>query len=324
MGFAASDHEIIRKTAKATFMREAPKPPQVDFSPFVVDLETDSGEVDIGHWGALPLPRQWKDSRAIRSVKAFTHRIATELWDHSVGWKEETFRRDKTGTAAKRAAGMASKAQEWYAERFTRLLESGNSSTYGLCYDGRNLFATNHDESGSNQSNLITQDIVDPNIPTIAEFEANFKAARAALRGLKDDQGNPGNFPNGLVAMVPGNYESQAMAVLGPNGTLGGGQASNLGTRTDSGMTSGLYRGQAEVVVNPWMSVTDRWVLLAKGGIGDAGPLARVKERDFRIAVFDPSNSAEHARNLTIEYLGDAEIGFGYALWQRAVMVLNT
>ncbi len=323
MAFAGTDHEIIRKTAKATFVREAAKPPQVDFSPFVVDLETDSGEVDIGHWGALPLPRQWRDSRAIRSVKSFTHRIATELWDHSLGWKEDTFRRDKTGTAAKRASGMAAKAQEWYAERFTRLLESGNASTYGVCYDGRNLFATNHDESGSNQSNLLTRDIVDPNAPTLAEFEAGFIAARTALRSLKDDQGNPGNFPNGLVAMVPPNYEGVAAQALNRNGTLGGDDP-GAGVRTDSGQASGLVRGQAQVVVNPWFSVTDRWVLLANGGIGDAGPLARVRERDFRIAVFDPSNSAEHARNLTIEYLGDAEIGFGYALWQRAVMVLNT
>lgn len=323
MSWGATDHEIIRKTAKATFMREAPKPPQVDLTPFVVDLETDSGEVDIGHWGALPLPRKWVDSRAIRSVKSFTHRIATETWDHSVGWDEKTFKRDKTGTAAKRAAGMASKAQEWYAERFTRLLESGNASTYGVCYDSRNLFATNHDESGSNQSNLLTRDIVDPNAPTLAEFESGFIAARVAIRGLKDDQGNPGNFASGLVAMVPPNYEAVASQALNLNGTLGGADP-GAGVRTDSGQASGVVRGQASVLVNPWMSVTDRWVLLAKSGIGDVGPLARVRERDFRINVFDPSNSAEHARNLKIEYLGDAEIGFGYALWQRAVMVLNT
>jgi hypothetical protein len=322
MSFGGTDHEIIRKTAKATFMREAPKPPQVDFSPFVTDLDTDSGEVDIGHWGALPLPRKWEDNRAIRSVKSYTHRIATETWDHSAGWDEKTFYRDKTGTATKRAAGMAQKAQEWYGERFTPLLENGNTSTYGVCYDGKNLLATNHDESGSNQVNLSTINIVDPNAPTPTEFADSFIVARQGLRALKDDQGNPIQFPNGLVAMVPGNMEASACLALNANGTLGGNAVSQVGTRNDSGMATPVARGQAEVVVNPWLANTDRWFLLVKGGVGDAGPLVRVKERDFRIKVFDPSNSSEHARILKIEYLGDAEIGFGYGLWQRVYGVI--
>lgn len=87
---------------------------------------------------------------------------------------------------ARHIESLATLAKDHPVEQALTMIESGAASTYGTCYDGKNLFATDHYFSTAiNQSNLLTGTGA-----TQTYVLADLKKAIDALHGFVHPQGN--------------------------------------------------------------------------------------------------------------------------------------
>lgn len=138
--------------------------------------------------------RKWKGARQNKPLNKYSIEIENDLYESTMEFDKRELRQDKTGQIQVRIADQARRAvQHW--ERLLSDLINDN----GVAYDGQNFYDTDHDESGSNQANALTNsDIPALNVatataPTADEMANILVEAVAYFHSLTDDQGEPAN-----------------------------------------------------------------------------------------------------------------------------------
>ena len=201
--------------------------------------------------GMVPQFREWKGTREQKDLRTDSFTIDNVVYELSVPFDAEDFRRDKTGQIAARLNDVSRRAADHPELLATTVIEA-NPTTY----DGQALFSASHAlGSSGTQSNLLTAsdvaalNVATPAAPTPDEFADLLVGVMQQAYTFKDDRGEPingGARTWGL--MVSPNHMGAAFAAV--NGEL-----RNSGSTS---ITSTLPTGIAfDIIVNPRLTSTD-------------------------------------------------------------------
>ena len=198
-------------------------------------------------------------------------------------------------------------------EMMLDMLEVGDASTYGLTFDGQNMFDTTHDYAivAGSQSNLLSG-----TGETVALVYADLIAAKAAMNGFYYQQGGTANSKkrklnktsNKLMVVCPDGLSSIFEAILG---------AEKIGNNTN------LMKGKFQIVSRPFTDVDDWYLInLDDDGLGMSPFLLQMEEEP---KLDNPQESDLSVRENGMYSWGVRYSGVqAYGAWWKAVMTTNT
>lgn len=193
-------------------------------------------------FGAVPEPTQISgipggtNSAQSRSIKDYQFTTTVQEWDLTIDFPRSTVE-DLPDEAAAKARDLASSGNVFFDKRAIAQLDG---ATVG--YDGKALYVTDHNESGSNQDNTATGTVA---TPAATDIEARIGAALAKLRNFRDDQGRPVN--EGVTRyMILCGPDLERVVNIALNPTMSA-QA------VDSSTVTGVYRGQFDIRVSAYV-----------------------------------------------------------------------
>lgn len=276
-------------------------------------------EVESYAWfGGLPaMTELGSGGEVAHRPKQFTWQVTNKEYRASIDIPLTWIRRDKTGQIQQKIRELAMTSENHWSKLLSDLIVAGEAAT---CYDGQYFFDTDHDESGSNQSNDIQTDIsaVTANlhgtttVPSPEEMKAAIFKSIRTFYGLTDDKGNyiNQNARSFVMAMPLGLWEAAAEAFEGS--FTGNGTANVLNNLTVDG------RGLAlSLTVNPYLSWTDRFATF----VGDGQALIRQEEVEPTPKAKAEGSDYEFDNNAW-QFALDSTRAAAYGRWQHAV--LNT
>lgn len=277
-------------------------------------------ETETYKWlGMAPAMREWIGGRQAKGLRANGIDITNKTWEGSLVIPLDWLRRDKTGQIRVRIAELAGRAGELDGKLLSNLVNSGNATTYGYCYDGHLFFDTDHSEgdSGTQTNDLVASDYSDLNIgtatnPTVAEMNAAVLKVIQHIYSFKDDQGEPMNAnAKGFLVMVPINMLGAALgAVYGRIINASGGAFDNV--LSNAAQAQGF---NVSAVANPRLTDTDAFQVFRTDA--PAKPFIRQEEEPLSVNAIAEGSEHEFKNN---EHLYGVKricnVGYGY--WQYA------
>lgn len=308
--------ENVRSTFEATPLRK-----------YVQNLTGVGQSLKAGWVGDIPRPqiRLEGDPPTERRLKVYSHSVTPQVWDDTVvvdqNFLDDAEQTGNIGGISDIGGGLGTAMAIEVLQRATDVLESGSGTTIATDYEGLAFLRTTHAESGSNQSNAITvTGISDTSDPTPTELEAVADAILVTALGHTSDQGRPWDQDAmNLGFMMPTAFVGSAANVFSIAGNLGGRQVSQVGTRSDSGLTTGKWRGY-EAFHNGGMAATDVVYGLRSPQSGGGFPLI-VNMRQAPDLIFrDRSTNSDRAIELDASlWTSKARFDVGFGQWRGAI-----
>ena len=165
------------------------------YAPRLGMLIGSDSETENYKWpGSAPGMREWLGGRHEEVLAKFSQSIVNSKYEDTMRIELDALRRDKTGFLRRRVAEMAdAAAQHWDELLATHIETPGNS------YDSQGFFDTDHDESGTNQLNLLAAaQIPAANVTTVAAPTADeasdiITQTLGHFYTITDDRGRPIN-----------------------------------------------------------------------------------------------------------------------------------
>lgn len=225
--------KLLQPGMNTRFMQAASEAPQTwrriaDF------VSSDEGTETYPWLGGLPDPSEWTDERKRRKLAEYNWTIPNKEYELTVAIKRATLDDEKYGQLNNMAARLGRKFPSWFNKQIFTLLNEADST---VGYDGQSLVDTDHSEGSSGTQS---------NKGTTALSETSYAAARAAMMGFKDDQGEiVGKVATLLV--VPPALEVTARTIVAATTSNGG---------------TNVLSGTAEVLVNPFATDANDWFLI--------------------------------------------------------------
>jgi len=285
----------------------------------LISMAFDSDQSqEIYKWlGLPPALREWIGGRQAKGFRENGITIVNKTWEATLGLPVDWIRRDKTGQIMIRINELAQRAGELDAKLLSTLVNNGDGSTSGLCYDGQYFFDVDHSEgdSGTQTNNLVASDYSELNIgtatnPTAAEMNAAVLKVIQHMYSFKDDQGEPMNAgAQNFLVMVPVNMMGAAMAAIYGNiinsSTGAFDNALGVAARNQGFNVSG--------VANPRLTDTDAFQVFRVDA--PAKPFIIQEEEPLSVSAIAEGSEHEFKNN---EHLYGVKricnVGFGY--WQ--------
>lgn len=272
-------------------------------------------EIETYRWlGMPPGMREWIGGRHERRLRKEVFQIVNRLFEFTLDFSVDDFRRDKTGQINARVDDTANKTGTQWESLETELIAAN-----GICYDGQNFFDTDHvsGDSGTQKNDLAAGDYGALNVgtatdPTAAELIRIIMTLVQHLYTLKDDTGDPINQnARKFAVMVPPTMMAAAIEALKNNVVSAGGG----GIQTNTILVSGM---EFELIINARSELnwTDKLALFRTDGT--IGPFILQEELPLETSWLDES-SEEAFKNRRILFGGVTSRAAGYGLWQHAV-----
>lgn len=275
-------------------------------------------EVEELAWlGQVPQMRPWIGGRMEEFLNKYTLTVRNRPYEATLPISIDDLRRDKTGQLRIRAGEMGARAATHWNKLGGEWITAGEAGTLGLAYDGQFAFDTDHNESGTNQTNDLTAtEVPAANVATTSTLTTTEAAdiitqTIAYLMGYTDDKGEPINEnPTRVVILTTktGHYTGIKNAI-GLN---------NLGT--GSGNNNPLLawsEWQVSVRYVPQrITAADKlYFFFGDPGMGST-PLIRTSEVDIETGFID-----ERQKNRREVFCVSAVRGFAYGMWQKMALV---
>jgi phage major head subunit gpT-like protein len=253
-----------------------------------------------GWLGQPPAVRQWTDERIPKGLSEFSYTIKNLKWEASVRVDAEVLEDEQYGQVKMRVSQLPGAIARHQNKLVFNALANGFST---LCYDGSNFFDTTHSENNSGtQVNKFT---------SLALNATNYATVRAAMALFKDDQGELiGQMGDTLV--VPPALEGVARTILN----------ADMIADTNGGGTTNVWKGSAELFVNPFLTDTNDWFLInTKAYIK---PIVFQNRIPVQFKALDGSSDSDNAFMRDAYLYGvRARYNVGYGDWRTAVGVSN-
>lgn len=238
--------DLLRRTTRADFYSQiGVAEAESIYNQVCMEVSSESDQETYSFFGAVPKPMQTNSkgvagtALAAINLKDYSMSLVNKTWESIVDVHRDTIEDAKLDQISIRARSMADSGIAWQDERFTAVLEANGNAYEGTAFHG----GAHHGVTSAAKDNDTTSAAATGTIPTVSEFEDGFALALGAARILTDDQGRIANSGNlGLVCMVDPTNERVARAVLEVGPVAG--QTGN----------SGVFKGFAKVVVNPYMT----------------------------------------------------------------------
>lgn len=152
---------------------------------------------DMVDLGAAPMP---KKSRSGYTQQDFIEKkltVTPEDWDITVHISRNAIDDDQTGLLDTRVKQAGERFQQHFDKLCFSALNGGDGTTYGLAYDGNELFDNSHVDSGAVYT--TAQD----NLNALSLTLTNFNTVWTAAMGFRDDYGEPSRYSYDLLVVPP-------------------------------------------------------------------------------------------------------------------------
>ena len=304
MGLVPSDIDatLLEVGLKAIFRQEYAKATNDSWKKVSMTMPSKGYNETYGFLGATPAMREWLDERIPTGFQATPFTIANKDFEATLEVDRNALDDDRYGEIKVQVQLLAESARRYYEERAFTVLANGETSTYGLCYDGNEFFDSSHSEG-------TYYTTAQSNSGSSALTATTLSAARSAMMKFKDDRGKP----LGIIAdtlIVPPDLEDLAIQLTQSSTTDGDGD----GTAAATGLVN-PNKGRYNVIVTPWFTDADSWMLCSCNGVNK--PLIFQDRKPTEFAALEGNSERGF---LTKKYLYgvDNRFNFGYGNWRYA------
>lgn len=266
--------------------------------------------------GQVPALREWVGGRHEVPLNKYSMTLSNVEYEATLPIDVADLRRDKTGQLRVRVGDLARRTATHWNSLESTLISNGTAGNSGLCYDGQYFFDTDHDESGSNQSNDLTSsevpasDVTTTAAPTATEAANIIVQTIGHIRTLTDDAGEPIN------------QDAKRFMIMCTKGAIWAAFQNavfqdNLGSNTVTNPVRGIQRDgySFEVVLNSRITAADAIYMFAMDG-----NLPFVMQEEVPVSTqLIGEGSEEEFKNKRHLFGVSATRAAGYAWWQSAV-----
>jgi len=256
-----------------------------------------SGSMMLVDLGGAPNPMRDIDKPQIQRLIERSKEVKPVSWSAKVAASHEELQDDQTGMLLNRAMQTGMNFEKHIEELVFTYLNGGDTSTYGLCYDGQEFFDSDHKDKGADYN--TDQD----NEYDLALSPDNFETVRTAAHLFRDDRGKFVNLNHNLL-IVPPALEREAANIC--NNPFDSGTANRA---------INPYAGRVNYIVTPYFDST-AWVLTAENEIYKPMLVVMREQPNLQSSWFDP----DQPRGGLYEwkFYGRYEVYFGD--WRLAIM----
>lgn len=266
-------------------------------------------ETEKHRWlGMAPVMRLWEGGRQAKKPNAYGIDVTNELYEGTVDIPVKYIQRDKTGQVQRYIDDLIRRANNHWGKLASDVINASEST---VCYDGQFWVDTDHNESGSNQSNDITFAAATGTTPTVTEMVDAILENIKQIYSFVDDQGEPINQDaSQFLVMVPLTYWKEAQKAVNQE-LIGSGETNVLGKSNFS----------LSVVMNPRLTWTTKMMIFAT----DTGTKSMILQDEEGLTLSSKAEGSEYAHD-TNHYQYGVKAGRAVApgFWQSCCMTTFT
>ncbi len=287
---------MIGEALSIVFQNEYGRPLNNDWMQFCTEMNSTKAAEKYGFLGANPSMREFTDERQPTGFQENAFMIPNKKYESTISVKVDALEDDQYGQIKLQAMKLGESARQYKEQCAYTVLHSGDTSTYGLCYDGNEFFDAHHKEGTyytTEQSNIGNSTL----------SQTSLSAARSAMRKFRDDRGNKLNIvPDTLI--VPIELEDTAI------------QLTKSATVDASGNIN-VNQNRYKILVDPYLDDADAWILAKTNGV--MRPLIYQNRQETVFQALEGSSETGFMRD---EYLYGVKtrFAFGYGDWRNAYL----
>lgn len=241
-----------------------------------------------------PSLEEWVGARQIKQLKTQDFTITNKHFEGTLAINADLIADSDTASLYPRAEKLGKAAALFPDKLITTLLTNGFTTA---CYDGEFFFDTDHPMGTGTGSNK----------GTTALSTSAYEAARAVMGAYTNDSGEPlGIVPN--LLMVPPALEGVGRRILNADLVVAG--------TADASGVSNVWRGSADLLVNPWLTDPTDWFLFSTNQLMPA--LVYQSRQDARIVPKVDMRDENLFMLNELRWGVDLRANAGYAAWQCA------
>jgi phage major head subunit gpT-like protein len=288
-----------------------------------VEVRSNRQTEEYAWLGQVPQMRQWVAERHEEVLNKYTHTISNFPYETTLRISVEDLRRDNTGILRTRVGDLARRTVTHWNSLIGTYVANGEAGTSGLGYDGQFFFDTDHNESGSNQTNDLTAtEIPSANVATTSTLTTTEAAnilteVTAYALGYTDDKGEPINQDLAQLTVLvtkPGHYAGMVQAI-GLN---------NLGTGSGNNNPVTAWQGRGmnyrvEYVPQRITAADKLYFFIGSPTLSSAAFIKQI-EQDVTVQMVGAGSVEEFKTNSHL-FGVKAVRGVGYGDWHRAILV---
>lgn len=171
--------------------------PEMPWTRIANTINMDAKSIDLVDLGGAPMPTQSKGGNQAQDFTEKNINIKPVDWEIITWISYNAVKDDQTGQLENRVRGAGVNFQKHINNRVFTVLNGGDGSTYGLCYDGQFFFDSDHVDKGAHyQTNQS-------NVNALALSQDNFTTVNVYAQKYRDDQGEFVNFVGDLLVVPP-------------------------------------------------------------------------------------------------------------------------
>lgn len=262
-----------------------------DWKKVAMVCSLDGSAVDLVDLGAAPMPKSSKTGITIQDMIEKTIAVTPVDWDVTVWISQNAIDDDRTGSLLRRCRQAGENFNKHLNNRVFSVLNGGDGSTYGACYDGKDFFDNDHVDGGANYQTVQSNE--GALTPTIDNFETTWVAAQ----GIRDDQGEYCLYNYDQPVVPPALYREMMQIVKNE-------WAYDTVNREINPYKGGLK----EPIVSPQLDST-AWHLIASNETIKPLIVAMRKQPNLQHAWFDPK-APDGGRNY-FKFFARYEVHYG-------------
>ena len=164
-----------------------------------MQLNMDGKSQDLVDLGAAPMPVKSTTGREIQDMIEKSISVTPEDWAIIVWISQNAIDDDRTGELDRKTRGAGTNFQRHINKRVFEVLNGGDGSTYGACYDGSDFFDSDHADAGAHY------DTAQDNENALTLSVDNFETIYVAAQQFMDDQGEYAEYLYNLLTVHPSN-----------------------------------------------------------------------------------------------------------------------
>ena len=274
--------------------------------------------------GQVPAMRKWIGGRTEEPVNKYTMSITNYDYEATLAISVPDLRRDKTGQLRQRVADLAVRTATHKNKLAGDLITAGEAGTISLAYDGQYFYDSDHNESGSNQTNTLgatevpASNVATTSTLTTAEAADIITQTIAYMMTYTDDKGEPINQAITDVKILV----TKQGHFVGIKNAL---SLANLGTGSGNNNPILAWGGiniSVEYVPTRITAADKLYFFLGTPGMGTA-PVIFTEENGVQTQLIGAGSEEEFKNNRHL-FGVTATRGCGYGMWQRSAVVTLT
>lgn len=263
----------LLESAKAGFLAGT-KNTSLEWQRIANVVNMNAAAVDLVDLGAAPMPTESVGQNVVKEFIEKTIEVKPTSWDINLALSYNAVMDDQTGSLLNKARGAGANFQRHINNQVFKVLNAGDGTTYGLCYDGQEFFDSDHADAGANYQ--TDQD----NEYDLALSNDNFDTVKIAAAKVKDDQGEYCGFNHNLLVIPPDLRKAANDICFNP-------QEAGTGDRD-----ANPYSGQVNYIMSPELDST-AWILVAESEVVKPMIVAMRQQPFLQSAWFDPDEGNE-------------------------------